>query len=63
MLVIRNDTATQDVVANSFEDGKIDLAITRFWICPIFAQFQLIHPQWVFGFENLNKLGNISTWC
>ncbi|SJM49954.1 hypothetical protein FM124_06520 [Pediococcus acidilactici] len=26
-----------------------------------FAQFQLIHPQWVFGFENLNKLGNIST--
>lgn len=35
MLVIRNDTETQDVVANSFEDGKIDLAITRFWICPI----------------------------
>ena len=35
MLVIRNDTDTQDMVTNNFEDGKIDLAITRFWICPI----------------------------
>jgi hypothetical protein len=30
MLVIRNDTDTQDMVTNNFEDGKIDLAITRF---------------------------------
>lgn len=35
MLVIRNDTDTQDMVTNNFEDGKIDLLITRFWICPI----------------------------